>query len=177
MTLVLDRRQNVLDRLFILLSELYVPLLGGPNGPTSINPNNVVRNRNEVQADKLPGIILLDGDEVRDSRATLPPRGQEENAVPTEIMRMTPEIYVVLDARGIQNENVGEDLNTARLAILGVILPDRTLQSIVGGNGNITYDACVTDLARNRTMKGQLGISISFMYPLIGNEVSGIPSP
>jgi hypothetical protein len=74
---------------------------------------------------------------------------------------------------------VGQDLNTARLAILAAVLPDRTLQNIVGANGNIVYDGCVTDLARNRTMKGQLGISLTFTYPLIQNEFVGLnlPSP
>jgi hypothetical protein len=89
-------------------------------------------------------------------------------------MRMTPEIYVVLDVRGITNPNVGEDLNTARLAILAAVLPDRQLQQIVGPNGGIVYDGCITDLARNRTMKGQLGISLSFTYPLKRTEYVGV---
>jgi hypothetical protein len=172
---ILDRREQVLDRLFTLLSELNIPLLGGPNGSTSIPPEHVVRNRNELPADMVPGIILLDADELRDLRQTLPTRGLKETQVPSQVMRMTPEIYVVLDVRGIMNQNVGQDLNTARRAILAAILPDQTLQDIVGPNGNITLDACVTDLARNRTMKGQLGISITFTYPLIRNEYVGIP--
>jgi hypothetical protein len=35
--------------------------------------------------------------------------------MPIQIMRMTPEIYVVLDVRPVGNLNVGKDLNTARL--------------------------------------------------------------
>jgi len=72
---------------------------------------------------------------------------------------------------------VGKDLNTARLAILAAVLPDKQLQNIVGPNGNIVYDGCVTDLASNRTMKGQLGLSITFTYPLIQNEYAGINLP
>ena len=86
-------------------------------------------------------------------------------------MRMTPEIYVVLDVRKPNNKNVGEDLNKARLAILGTILTDKTLWTMVGDNGQISYDGSVTDLARNRTMKGELGVSITFVYPLIPGEL------
>ena len=123
-----------------------------------------------------PGIILLDADEVRDTRQMQPPPGLVQRAVPSALYKMTPEIYVVLDVRPVSNDgaNMGEDLNTARLAILGATLPDTYLQELVSANGNIVYDGCVTDLARNRTMKGQLGISISFVYPLLPNEYIGI---
>lgn len=172
-----DRRQLVLDRLVELLGGLNVPLLGPPTGPNAIVPGNIVHNRNELPADKVPGIILLDADEIKDPRAQLRERGLTETRVPSGIMKMTPEIYVVLDTRPITMPNAGADLNTARLAILAAILPDSTLQNIVGANGNIVYDGCVTDFARNRTMKGQLGISITFTYPLIQNEYVGINLP
>ncbi len=171
-----DRRQLIIDRLLELLTGLTVPLLGGPNTPSGfgIVPGNVAHNRNELPKEKVPGIIILDADEVKDVRQQLPQRGLAEVRVPSNIMKMTPEIYVVLDTRGITNENAGEDLNTARLTILASILPDTQLQNIVGSNGNIVYDGCVTDFARNRTMKGQLGISITFTYPLIQNEYVGL---
>jgi len=118
----------------------------------------------------VPGIVLLDADEIRNPRQIPPTRGMTETRVPPQVMNLTPEIYVVLDVRGIENLNVGEDLNTARLAILSTVLQDQILQKITGPNGSICYDGCVTDLARNRTMKGQLGISITFTYPLLRHE-------
>jgi hypothetical protein len=172
-----DRRQLVLDRLYALLGGLTIPLLGGPDGAVTIKPGNIVQNRNELPKEKVPGIIILDADEVKDPRAQLATRGLTETRVPSSIMKMTPEIYVVLDVRGVTNKNGGADLNTARLAILAAVLPDEQLQKIVGANGNIVYDGCVTDYARNRTMKGQLGISITFTYPLIRNEYVGINLP
>lgn len=167
-----DRRDEILSRLDELLSGLVIPLLGGVNGAVTINgpAGQYVRNRNELPADKVPGIILLDADEVRNARAVPRERGLQERVVPPQMMCMTPEIYVVLDVRGIGNKNVGEDLNTARMHILSTVLQDQTLQSIVGANGNIWYDGSVTDLARNRTMKGQLGISLTFCYPLMQHE-------
>jgi hypothetical protein len=174
-----DRRSLILNRLEVLLSGLTVPLIGSIGGISSvIVPGNIVRNRNELPKEKTPGIILLDADEVKDPRSQLPARGLQERAVPTNIFKMTPEIYVVLETnRPITMLNAGTDLNTARLAILAAVLPDKQLQNIVGANGNIVYDGCVTDFARNRTMKGQMGLSITFTYPLIQNEYLGINLP
>lgn len=169
-----DRREQILERLEAILGGLTIPLLGDENGgPTSLPAGNFVRNRDQLSAQTTPGIILLDGDEIRDPRATLPPRGLQEVKMPDQVMRMTPEIYVVLDVRQPRNLNTGEDLNTARLAILAAVLPDSQLQSIVGANGNIVYDQAVTDLARNRQMQGQLGVSITFTYPLLRREYVG----
>ncbi len=165
-----DRRQEILDRLWAILSTLEVNLLGGPNGSVLIKAGNIVRNRQDLQADKVPGMILLDADEVKDPTKLQPQRGNTEARMPIQVMKMTPEIYIVLDVRGVQNLNVGADLNTARLAVLNKIMNDTQLQEIVGSNGGITYDGCVTDLARNRTAKGQLGLSVTFSYPLIVAE-------
>ena len=154
-----DRRQQVLARLYALLENMTIPLAGGQNGAVSINPGNIVLNRNELPASLVPGLILLDGDEVRDRSKAQPERGLKENRAPDQVMRMTPEIYIVLDTRTPGNLNVGDDLNTARLAILATIMTDPTLQSIVGGNGNMWLDGSVSDLSRGRSMKGQMGLS------------------
>jgi hypothetical protein len=87
------------------------------------------------------------------------------------MMKMTPEIYVVLDVRKPQNKNVGEDLSVARSAILKAILGDKTLSTITGSNGSINYDGCITDLARNRQLQGQMGVSFTFSYPWLPGEV------
>lgn len=168
-----DRRQEVLDRVWELINALAVDLAGGPNGPKPILAGNADRNRNQLQDDKVPGFLVLDADEVRDPSFRQPNPGMVQARMPAQVMKMTPEIYVVLDVRGVTNENVGKDLNTARLAILNAIMLDQQLLNIVGTNGNITYDGCVTDLARNRTMKGQLGISVTFTYPLLIQEFAG----
>lgn len=157
-----------------MLSNLTVDLLGGPNGATQIKPGNIVKNRGELQADKLPGIIVLAADEVKDSRTLKVPPGMLQNRMPVQLMRMTPEIYVQLDTRPVGNEHVLDDLEAARLAILNAICVDDELWKIVGPNGDITYDGCVTDLARNRQMKGQLGISVTFTYPLVIAEYTEV---
>jgi hypothetical protein len=183
-----DRREGILHRLEEILGGvrvngvwqsggLSIPILGDtgvPNPVTMIPAANFSRNRNQLTVKTAPAILLLDADEVRDASVTSSQRGLRENRMRDQIMKMTPEIYVVLDDRNIVNKNSGRDLNTARLAILAAIIPDVTLQKIVSAQGDMVYDGTVTDFARNRQMKGQLGISLTFTYPLIGQEVMGV---
>jgi hypothetical protein len=171
-----DRRDEILNQLFALLSGLTITLSADNASlqlPTQIPAGNIVRNRNELPKNLVPGIIMCDADELNNRSMVRPKRGQTETGIPPQLIDMTPEIYVVLDVRKPTNVNVGADLDLARLAILAVILPDETLQSIVGANGDIIYDGSVTDLARNRTMEGQLGLSVTFTYPLLPSEVIG----
>jgi hypothetical protein len=165
MTANKDRRQEILTRLDTLLSGLTITLSTG-----AIPAGSFVHNRNELPKDLVPGIILLDADEVQDPRGIRLPDGRQL-PMGIQLMKMTPEIYVVLDVRKPKNIDVGEDLNTARAAILAAIFIDAELRAICGSNGGITYDGCVTDLARNRTMQGQLGLSISFTYMLSPTEL------
>jgi len=165
MTILKDRRDEILSRLETVLEGLTIPLTTG-----TIPANNFVRNRNELPAGKVPGIILLDADEVQDPRAIRMADGRQ---LPpgVQVMKMTPEVYVVLDVRKPQNANVGQDLNLARATVIRAIFSDTELRNLCGTNGQIYYDGCVTDLARNRTMEGQIGMSFTFCYPLIPGEL------
>ena len=163
-----DRRARILARLATLLPTLTITLSSGV-----IPAENFVHNRNELPAGKVPGIILLDADEVKDQRALRLEPGRQ---LPPgcQMMRMTPEIYVVLDVRkgAKQNENVGEDVGLARAAIISAVFADQALQDVCGANGEIVFDGLVSDLARNRTMQGQLGLSFTFAYPLFAKELA-----
>jgi hypothetical protein len=162
-----DRRALILETLVTALSGLSVTLTDG----SVIAAGNIVHNRDELPAEKVPGIILLDADEVRDLR--FPQNSGRSERPGPGMMKMTPEIYVVLDVRkgALQNKNVGEDLNLARAAIMNLVLHTKDLQ-IITASGSIAYDGCVTDLARNRTMRGQMGLSFTFSYPFIPDEFS-----
>jgi len=167
----------IIWRLVELLEGLTITLTGtGASGstPSSIPAGNFVHNRNELPAEKVPGFILLDADEVNDPRMLRPPPGQAAMRMADQLIKMTPEIYVVLDVRKPNNINVGDDLELARLMILGAIWTDSVLWNIVGNNGNIVYDGCVTDLARSRVVRGQMGISVTFTYPLKVSEIVGV---
>lgn len=163
MTVKVDRRRLLLDRLEAILSSLTITLTTG-----TIPAGNFVRNRDELPEEKVPGIILLDADETRDPRYPSL-QGRSERMGPG-MMKMTPEIYVVLDVRKPQNKNVGEDLLTARGVILDAVAHDPTLQQITGSSGGIIYDGCYTDLARNRQMRGQMGLMVTFGYPFVPDE-------
>lgn len=165
MTVKADRRALILARLGVLLSGVTIELSTG-----MIPVGNYVHNRNELPAELVPGIILLDADEIRDLRFPVNTAGRALHSGPG-MMKMTPEIYIVLDVRKPKNALVGEDLNTARAALINLVLEDATLQTIVG-NGTVVYDGCVTDLARNRTMQGQMGLSFTMSYPFIPGELS-----
>lgn len=164
----MDRRKRILNQCFDILKGLEIELSNG-----LIKPGNFVHNRNELPKDRVPGIILLDADEVWDP---LTPNLSSRGDVRTTpgLLRMTPEIYVVLDERLKDDANRGNDLNTARAVIIGSMINNAALQALVGANGAIRYDGCVTDFARNRTMQGQLGISITFVYPFIPSEFTTI---
>ena len=166
---IADRRALIIERLVELFTGFSVQLAGTPlSRSVSITAGNVVHNRDQLPAEKVPGLIILDGDEIKDPRVLEMPSGRNLPVSPS-LVRMTPEIYIVLDVREPLNINVGEDLNTARAALLNLVLHDATLSQIVGANGQIVYGGCVTDLARNRTMKGQMGIMLTFVYPFIPN--------
>jgi hypothetical protein len=157
-----------LARLETILSGLAVTLTDG----STVKAGNIVHNRDELPADKVPGIILLDADETRDLRfPTL--QGRSERPGPG-MMKMVPEVYVVLDVRKPKNTNVGEDLILARAAIIDLVLHDAQLQAFTGSSGSISYDGCVTDLARNRQMKGQMGMMFCFSYPFIPDEFAQV---
>lgn len=169
MTVQLDRRSDLISTLKTILSGLSITLSNG-----AIPAGNFVHNRDQLPAALTPGIILLDGDEVKDPKTIQLSSGRQQSRLGDQIVSMTPEIYVVLEAtRTPENALVGEDLNTARLAILKALFDSTDLQMICGSNGGISYDGCVTDLAKNRQMRGQMGISMTFTYPLRFAEVIG----
>lgn len=149
-----DKREEILTRLFELLQT--VP------GVTT-----VARNRGELPEDLRPAITLLDGDEEADLAAV----AQGHMVQAPNIVTMRPEIYAVLQQREPKNENVGQDLNTFRKEILRVIIGDNNLKTLVGTNGLIFYEGCLTDLASGRSMQGQIQVRLAFRYVMKPSEL------
>lgn len=168
MAAVVDRRQMIIDRLKVILGGLTITLSTGV-----IAAGNFVHNRNDLPTEKLPGIILLDGDEKKAPEIQERSQGRASNRARDQVMTMQPEIYVTLDFRKPNNVLSGEDVNTARLAILAAIMTDAALFGLLGMNGSFTYLGCVTDFAANRMMNGALGISLAISYPLVVAEIRG----
>jgi hypothetical protein len=161
-----DRRAFILARSFDILSNLIITISTGV-----IPAGHIVHNRGELPEELRPGLIFLDADEVRDPRYVQNAAGRS-TPPKSGMMRMTPEIYAVLDDRKPANLLVSEDLLLMRTAVLNALFTDPQLQQFTGAEGSIVYDGCVTDLARNRQMKGQMGLSITFGYPFIPGELA-----
>lgn len=153
---MIDRRELVLVRLMAILAA--VPTI-----------QHVVRNRGELPADKRPAIVLLDADEV--ARLQVSQSRGRLIAAPC-LVDMTPEIYVVMDAREPPNDLIGTDMDKLRVAIVYAIYNDANLKSILSANGDIRYVGTTTDMASGRSMEGQMHIRMSFTYPLLPNELA-----
>jgi hypothetical protein len=152
---MLDRRQEILDRLTAILTPL---------------APNFWRNRGEVPADMRPCITLCDADEMASDTSTWGKAKRGLIAAPS-LMKLTPEIIISLTDQKPANLNVGLQLSTMRNAILNVVCFDQGLGALIGANGEIQYHGCATDLGRNRQMNGEMSVILAFVYPFIPAEI------
>lgn len=143
-----DKREQILSRLFTVLGTV-----------EGVGTDNTFRNRDQLPDDKRPAILLLDADE--EGKQSADNRGRIASS--PNLVTLKPEVYAVLEDRKPQNEDVGQDLNALRAKILSAILTDAQLAGLCH---NIFYAGMITDLAKDREMKGQLGLAIEFTYYL-----------
>lgn len=123
------------------------------------------RNKDEIGEKLRPAIVILDADEASND-------GDNNRGRPFASLRrvtMTPEIYIIL---GGKPETVGTDINALRSKLIKAILTDTTLAGIVGTSGGMSYEGCITSLARGRTMEGECSILFSFTYILNPSELA-----
>lgn len=121
---------------------------------------NVVRRNSKIADEtEFPSVIIADADEIAE-----PPPSEGRRVPPgIQIVTMTPEIFVML---GSDADTVGTAINTLRAAVLKAIMTDDGLATITGSNGRIRYNSCATGLTQGRNMIADMGLSISFTYPL-----------
>lgn len=141
----LAKREQILVRLLAIGSEV--------DGIDKAVRNDVQRSDVNVH------FCLLDGDEETDEGDSV--RTRPSNA-PRRVV-MTPEIYLILSKK---TEEVGTQLNLLRERFVAAVFADATMRTILGTNGTIEYLGLGTDLARGRTMVGEMGIGLSFHYIL-----------
>lgn len=153
---MLDRRQEILDRLAAILEPL---------------APNFWRNRGELPADKRPAITLLDADEI--SEPTSFGKAKRGLAASPVLVKLTPQIIITLQDQKPGNDTVGADLNALRAKILNVVCFDQGLATLVGTNGEIQYHGCETDLGRGRDFNGEMNVAFTFVYPFIPTELGG----
>ena len=146
---MIDRRELILKRVVTLLED-------------TEGVETVARNRGLLDNDKLPAVILLDGDESADKIGRVSRGGM----APT-INRMRPEIYILLkDARPpVKNDGAqGTALNNFRMLVCEAIANDAELNTLLGSNGSQQYLGCTTDLKSGGSLSGQMRIDIALSY-------------
>lgn len=126
---------------------------------------HAARNDPNISEDKLPAIIIFDGDEEADQNAT------ESNApglVPN-IVHMTPQVSVkILDS----TEDVGSSLNVFRAAMIKAVLNDTALHALIGSvpgrrsSGNVRYQGLTPAISEGRMIIGQMNTHFRISYVL-----------
>jgi hypothetical protein len=150
----MDTREQILSR----LAAIAVDLSGF---------KSAVRNRGLRDNEKRPAVIILDGDEApvlthggRQNRAHA---GRTMSMTP-QVMAMKPELYVLMDEARPQNEDLGPALNAKRVQFVKAIAEDDQLLALLGSNGGILYNGCVTDLKSGMPLSGQMRLDFMFSY-------------
>jgi len=139
-----DKREEILSRLAVVAA--------GISGVVQVGRNDI-----GIAESARPAIVILDGNEQAED-----PRSEKPRA-PRRVV-MSPQIFVM--ATGEVASNVGTELNAIRAALIAAVTADATLQSLVGTNGEISYQGCEVGLARGRQIEGEMSISIGFAYVL-----------
>lgn len=127
------------------------------------------RNRALIANDKRPACVLLDGDE-RPGLQRIERRGRPEIGMAPAILRMSPELYIIMDEKRPTNDDIGPLLNAKRIALSKAIVNDAALKVLLGANGGITYSGCVTDLKSGSPLTGQM--RLDFVYTYVFNPKS-----
>jgi hypothetical protein len=151
-----DVRENILARLLEVVA-------GIPN-MRSAHRNNI-----DITEDKLPAVIVLDGDEESDGASDV---SMKRPYRPYNV-QMTPGIVVQ-----VQDDNVvlGSIVTAFRRELIKRVLTDTELnEQIVRtgtfGNGAIRYLGCQTDVGWTRTGYAALTAQFLFKYSLQPNDL------
>lgn len=153
-----DKREQILVR----IQEIMVEAKTGAGILTS------VRNRGALPNDKRPATVLLDGDE-REANVTPFTRADQYGGTRPRLMRMLPELYVIMDEgrpTGLTADaiNLGTLLNEKRIKLSNAICNDAALIALLGPNGGIFYNGCVTDLKSGSALTGQMRLDFAYNY-------------
>ena len=148
-----DTREDILLRYLAIAQAVKL-------ADTSIK--TVIRNRGWRSNEDRPAIVLLDGDESNNGTAVTLGRGGL--LMRPSIVTMRPELYVLLDERRLENETVGEDLNAYRIALTRALATDQQMVTLLGSNGKVVYNGCVTDLKSGSALTGQMRLDFAFTY-------------
>ncbi len=150
-----DKRELILSQLATTLSA--IPVFSGTSNAF------FWRNRGELEKDKRPAVVLLDGSESATSIEM--PRGRRMAMAPA-IVTMLPQIFYLALTRTPNNEDIGPELNAMRGRIVKALKDDATLLSLLGDNGGISYRGTDTDMQTGNAIAGELQLFLALNYVL-----------
>lgn len=130
-----------------------------------VSIKTAIRNRGWQSNEERPAVILLDADEATTGNQSTYGRGGL--LMRPAIVTMRPELYVILDERRLKNDTVGESLNAYRVALSQAIASDTTMATLLGSNGKVVYNGCVTDLKSGSALTGQMRLDFAFTYVFV----------
>jgi hypothetical protein len=140
---VTDVREDILARLLEVVAA--IP-----------NIRSAVRNDVDTVEDKLPAVVVFDGDEetngAEDRSARLSNRPY--------VVQMMPQVIVQ------ERHGVGSELSILRREIISRVLNDAVLIEQVGSNGAIRYLGCETDFGWLRSQFNAMNVQFMFQYSL-----------
>lgn len=119
------------------------------------------RNEGGWKNKDLPAFVLLDGDERVDLQQ---PTASRAESAPVRVV-MNPELYILLDKAALPRDtDLGQRLNEFRMKLTKALATDQELLSLLGSNGSIAYNGCVTDLKSGQSLDGQMRIDYQIKY-------------
>lgn len=148
-----DKREDILARILDIALSVKA---------ADITIKTAIRNRGWKSNEERPAIILLDGDEENAGGAFTSGRGGY--LMRPSIVTMRPELYILLDERRLANDTVGQDLNNYRVLFARALATDTQMVSLLGSNGKVVYNGCVTDLKSGSALTGQMRMDFAFTY-------------
>jgi len=147
--MALGRREDILVRLMEILEAVQ-------------GYSAVARNRGDMDQNRRPALVLLDGDETSNLNGS----GRGRVKMSPAIVTMRPQVFILLKTTRPQNEDVGTDLNTRRGVIISAIADDAALITLLGPNGGIAYEGCETDLKSGGSLEGQMRLDFALTTTL-----------
>lgn len=126
-----------------------------------ISAVTVVRNRGLLGQEARPAVAIMDGDETANRQSVSAREGTSR--MRPAIVTMQPEIYILPKTKLPQNESIGNDVNSMRIAIVEALASDDELQVLCT---SITYLGMTTDFKSGMSMQGQARLNIAFVYAL-----------
>jgi hypothetical protein len=140
-----DTREAILARLLVLFKGI-------------LGEKHAFRNRLNIPDELLPALSVLDGDESPDDSSY--GRGRPANG--PVVVTMRPEIYGFVAG---DDDDVGPALSALRADVLKAVLNDATLLGLCK-DGDIRYEGFASGLANGRSLEGEMGLALAFVYVL-----------